>query len=139
MPQQTHNAAIFLSNDFNIAVIFPIPTPSAYEVISQWKWPSSYEWWNTYKDHFVQRPLRTKETTSYKNPGVILLIKTILCKGDHCIQKYKNFVLNFFKDINCYWYESKYHHVGQILYFVPCNVILYNILFTFVYQEIKKL
>ena len=43
-PQQTNNAAIFLSCDFNVAEISPIRTPSAYEVISQRKWPSSYEW-----------------------------------------------------------------------------------------------
>ena len=43
-PQQTNNAAIFLSCDFNIAIISPIRTPSAYEVISKRKWPNIYEW-----------------------------------------------------------------------------------------------
>ena len=37
-----HNAALFFSCDFDIAVICPIPTPSAYEVIFPAKWQSSY-------------------------------------------------------------------------------------------------
>ena len=43
-----NNAAIFLSCDFNIAVISSIRTPSAYEVFSQRKWPGSYEWFNIF-------------------------------------------------------------------------------------------
>ena len=46
--------AIFLSCDFNIAVICPIPTPSAYEVISQRKWPSSYECWTNFNPRLTR-------------------------------------------------------------------------------------
>ena len=53
------------------------------------------------KDHFVQRPLRTKKTTSYKNTGNTsykdsFRTKTILYKGDHSVQKHMIFVFKFF-------------------------------------------